>query len=169
MLIIGILTIIIGVLAIIVNIILGLEQNEKDSNKHTYKETVIQETVTQHHKVWYNRGVAFSKLGLYKEAIEAYNKAVENKPDFYEAWTNKGKALAALGRHDEALEAYNVAIKIKPNYHKAWSHKASTLRKLGLHKEASAAFNIAIKILQNQFNSKLDSLDKKLKEMEKKP
>jgi beta-lactamase regulating signal transducer with metallopeptidase domain len=56
MVIIGVLTIIIGVLAIIVTITvpeirhrLELEPNEKDSNKHTYKETVIQETVIQHH------------------------------------------------------------------------------------------------------------------------
>lgn len=120
MIIIGVLTIIIGLLAIIVDInvheirnILGLEPNEKGSNKHMSNKQGYKETVIQNHKTWYKRGVAFSKIGLYKEAIEAYNKAIEIKPDYHDAWSNKAFALRKLGRNKEASEADRISSKIR--------------------------------------------------------
>jgi tetratricopeptide (TPR) repeat protein len=60
-------------------------------------------------KAWYNKGIALDNINRHDEAIEAYNKAIDIKPGYYEAWYNKWLSLAIVGRHDEALEAYEKA------------------------------------------------------------
>ncbi|MGD2088705.1 MAG: tetratricopeptide repeat protein [Candidatus Aminicenantes bacterium] len=97
-------------------------------------------------EAWYSRGVALSALGRPDQALEAYNKAIEIKPDNHEAWYKKGWALDKLSRHEDALEAYNKAIKIKPNYDQAWFNKGVALEKLGRKKEAQKAFEKADEI-----------------------
>ncbi len=42
---------------------------------------------------WNNKGIALKDLGKYEEAIQAYDKAIEIKPDYHLAWNNKGIAL----------------------------------------------------------------------------
>ena len=62
---------------------------------------------------YYNKGIASIKNGNYKEAIEAFNKALKLQPKFAEAYNNKGTALRNLKRYKEALCAYK-------NYKKYW-------------------------------------------------
>ena len=83
------------------------------------------------HKAWYNKGIALDDLGRYEEAIKAYDKAIELKPDYQKAWYNKGIALRKLYSYEEALEAFNKAIEIKPDDHDAWNNKGIALKKLG--------------------------------------
>jgi tetratricopeptide (TPR) repeat protein len=52
---------------------------------------------------------------LFKEAIEAYEKALEIKPDYYEAYYGIGVAYASSNKFKEAIEAYEEAIEIKLN------------------------------------------------------
>ena len=98
------------------------------------------------HESWYNKGVNLLNFGRYKEALEAFNKAIEIKPDYQEAWFYKGAALIKLGCLNEALEAYNKAIEIKPDFQFAWFIKGVTLTKVGCPNEALEAFNKAIEI-----------------------
>ena len=42
---------------------------------------------------WCNKGIALFNLGRYEEALKAYDKAIELKPDLVELWNNKGNAL----------------------------------------------------------------------------
>ncbi len=58
----------------------------------------------------FSRGNAFYHLDRKEEAVIAYNKALEIKPDLHEAWYNKGVALNDLGREEEAIEAYEKAL-----------------------------------------------------------
>jgi tetratricopeptide (TPR) repeat protein len=37
-----------------------------------------------------NRGVAYNNLGQYQRAIEDYNEAIRQKPDFAYAYNNRG-------------------------------------------------------------------------------
>lgn len=52
---------------------------------------------------------AYAKLGNYEEALEVYEKIIEQKPDYAEAWKNKGNVLKRLGRYEEARSAYEKA------------------------------------------------------------
>jgi len=72
----------------------------------------------------YNRGVDFYYKGNYELALEAFDKAIEIKPDDAKTWSNKGVALGKLGRYDDALKAFDKAIEIKPEDAEAWYNKA---------------------------------------------
>jgi tetratricopeptide (TPR) repeat protein len=51
--------------------------------------------------------LSFFKIGI---AIEAYEKALEIKPDYYEAYYGIGVAYASSNKFKEAIEAYEEAI-----------------------------------------------------------
>ncbi|MDK2907237.1 MAG: hypothetical protein PWQ66_1198, partial [Petrotoga sp.] len=92
------------------------------------------------------KGVEFGKLERHKEAIEAFDKAIEINPQFAEAWINKGVDLAELERYEEALKAFDKAIEIKPQYAQAWFKKGFALGELGKYEEALKAYEKAIEI-----------------------
>ncbi|MGV8126211.1 MAG: tetratricopeptide repeat protein [Methanothrix sp.] len=103
--------------------------------------------------VWFNKGFALSSLGKYDEAIQAYDKVIELKPDYVEAWSNKGNALYDQGKYDEAIQAYDEAIRFNPNYVNAWSNKGSALGKQGKYEEAIKAYDEAIRLNPNYVNA----------------
>jgi len=92
----------------------------------------------------WNIGLALAALGRKEEAIAAYDKALEIKPDYHEAWNNRGTALSDLGRHEEAIAAYDKAIELKPDYDAAWYNRGTALSALGRHEEAIAAYDKAL-------------------------
>jgi tetratricopeptide (TPR) repeat protein len=61
-------------------------------------------------------GLAYTELDKFKEAIEAYEKALEIKPDYYEAYYGIGVAYASSNKFKEAIKAYKKAIEIKPSH-----------------------------------------------------
>jgi len=61
-------------------------------------------------------GNAYGKLGMYKEAIDAFKQAIRIKPDYVEAHYSLGFVYGELGMYRETIEAYKQAIRIKPNY-----------------------------------------------------
>jgi len=65
--------------------------------------------------LYYDLGVAYSILGLYQEAIEAYLQAIRIKSDDAKSYYNLGLTYALLGRWEEAIGAYLQAISIKPD------------------------------------------------------
>ncbi|MDI6704493.1 MAG: tetratricopeptide repeat protein, partial [bacterium] len=65
-------------------------------------------------KEWFNKGVELGKLRRHKEAIKAFEKAIEINPQYAEAWVNKGFCLGELGIDEEAIKAFEKAIEINP-------------------------------------------------------
>jgi len=61
---------------------------------------------------WNNRGVCLAKRGLWKDAVEAFRKAVALDPRDAGAHNNLAVALAATDRSDEALKRIGVARRI---------------------------------------------------------
>ena len=93
---------------------------------------------------WFNKGITHSRLGQHEEALEAYNKAIEIKPEYQDAWYNKGIVLYNLDRHEEALRTFEKVIEFNPDVHDAWRGKGAALQKLGRHEEAIKAYEKAI-------------------------
>ena len=103
-----------------------------------------------------NRGHALYYKGKYYLALEAYEKAIELKPDYAEAWNNKGFALGELDRNDEALKAYEKAIELKPDDAETWNSRARAYAFKGEMKMALSDLKRAVE------------LDSSFKEMAKK-
>ena len=79
-------------------------------------------------------------------AIDAYDKAIQLKPDFAEAYNNRGNAKSSLGRHDEAIVDHDKAIQFKPDFAKAYDNRGNAKSSLGRHDEAIADHDKAINI-----------------------
>jgi len=100
-----------------------------------------------------NKGTALVNLERYEDALEAYEKAIEIKPDYLSALNNKGTALRNLGKNEDALEAYEKAIDIKPDFFNAWINKGNTLDNLERYEDALEAFEKATKIKPNDYSA----------------
>ncbi|UKP00242.1 tetratricopeptide repeat protein [Nostoc sp. UHCC 0870] len=96
-----------------------------------------------------NKGNTFFELQRYEDALGAYRKAVNIRPDFPQAWQGKAKTLTQLQQYQAALTAYDKAIQLQPDYLEAWTGRGSVLQKLQRYQEAIASFDKALKIKNN--------------------
>lgn len=71
-----------------------------------------------------NRGVAYGRLGQYRQAISDLNRAIDLNSNYFKAYSNRGFAHVKLGQYDLAVKDYNEAIRLKSNYIKAYCSRA---------------------------------------------
>ncbi|NET55778.1 MAG: serine protease [Symploca sp. SIO2E6] len=95
---------------------------------------------------WANRGNQLYRLERFPEALTAFERSIQIKPDFYQAWYGRGQVLYTLGEYEEALKSYDRTLQIKPDLHLAWRDQGIVLALVGNPTEAVAAFDKAITI-----------------------
>lgn len=106
---------------------------------------------------WNVRGNSLASKGRYKEAVAAFDKALEISPRFFEAWYNKASAFEGLGKKHKADECYYIAFILELlSYNKvlernpmdadAWNGRGIVLELLGDSRRALESFNKALKI-----------------------
>jgi tetratricopeptide (TPR) repeat protein len=95
--------------------------------------------------------VAYNDLGIalrdqkkLVEAVVAYRKAIDLKPDYAVAYSNLGNALREQKKLDEAVAAYRKAIQVQPDYAVAYINLGIALRAQKKLNEAVAAYRKAI-------------------------
>ena len=76
-------------------------------------------------------GTALEQQGLHEEALKAFDKAVQIKPDDAELWAQLANVLVQLQRPDHAIPGFERALKLNPRY---WY----------------AAYNYAVLLLQSE-------------------
>jgi tetratricopeptide (TPR) repeat protein len=103
--------------------------------------------------VFFEVANSYISLKKYEEAIAAYDKALQIKPDFHEAWNNRGNALDDLGRCEEAIASHHKALQIKPDFHEAWNNRGNALGNLGRDEEAIVSYDKALQIKPDYHNS----------------
>jgi tetratricopeptide (TPR) repeat protein len=67
-------------------------------------------------KGWMGRAQALQRLGRARDALRAYDRVTDTKPDYFEAWFNKSGVLRTLARHESALIATARAESIRPDH-----------------------------------------------------
>ena len=85
-------------------------------------------------------------MGRFAEARDAYNAAVQLKPNFAEAIANRGNVLSELGCIADALLSFDLALTIKPRLFEAVGNKAVLLEQAGRSAEAIAAYGRALSV-----------------------
>ena len=93
---------------------------------------------------WLNYGIQNLRAIRIDEAVNALNKAIKLKPDFYQAYYVLGLVLQGQEKYQEAIAAYEQATKIRPDYYKAWREQSEALANLKKYPEAIAAIDQAI-------------------------
>ena len=81
-------------------------------------------------------GTTLLRQGRCDDALKAFDKAIQLKPDDAELWTYLGGVLVDLERLAEALLSYQQALKLNPRQSKAAERCAFVLHRLGQFEEA---------------------------------
>ena len=71
-------------------------------------------------ETWLNMGLVYSAQKLPDQALQAYQTALKQQPQYPEAWYNIALAWEDKKQLDKAADALNQAIKLKPDYARAW-------------------------------------------------
>jgi tetratricopeptide (TPR) repeat protein len=66
-------------------------------------------------EVCFNRGIIFSQLGMFGDALAAYNKALEKDPNDSKAHFNRGQLYFQDNEYEKAIVDYSEAIRIEPD------------------------------------------------------
>jgi len=93
-----------------------------------------------------NKGMSFSELGKYEQALVCYNKALKLNPKDAETWCNKAATLNSMGKYQEALNCSEKALALNSGDALSWNNKAIALWHLGKAKEGIACLDKALAI-----------------------
>lgn len=92
---------------------------------------------TNQHLIWAKLGEAYDIAGRNDEAANAYQQAINAKPDMPGYYNNLGNVLAREGKIDEAKVAYTKSAELDPaNAATAWRNFGISLYNAGRLKEA---------------------------------
>jgi tetratricopeptide (TPR) repeat protein/S1-C subfamily serine protease len=120
------------------------ELEEIEMRQHS-SFTIEMPTVDSDENDWLNYGNQLWRVGRYEEAVNALNKAIALKPDFYQAYYALGLALQDWGKYQEAVVAFGKVTKLSPDYYEAWRGQSNALFYLRKYSEALIAIDKAIK------------------------
>ena len=84
--------------------------------------------------------------GKTSEAIQSYQQAIQQKPDYAEAYNNLGIAFKYQNRLDEAITCYQQALKSRPDYAIAYNNMANAIRDKGNLAEAERLYLEALRL-----------------------
>jgi tetratricopeptide (TPR) repeat protein len=98
-------------------------------------------------------GTTLQSLGRLEEALKAFDKALQLRPDAAELWKLRGNVLANLERQDQALESFQHALKRNPRDWDAANKAGRLLHQLERFEEALACFNLCDELQPNNFQT----------------
>jgi len=76
-------------------------------------------------------GISLLREGLHQEAAQAFQQAIDQRPDFAIAYDGLGRALTEMGHYDEAISVLTRLIEISPKYSAAFHFIGDVYRKKG--------------------------------------
>jgi tetratricopeptide (TPR) repeat protein len=99
--------------------------------------------------------------GRYKEAIETYQKALQQKPNWYEPLHNLGITLCKRDQHERAIEIFTDILERDPGNYRIQNNMGVTLLDQGRGPEAVQYFKQALEEAPN-YKIAEDNLDRAL-------
>ena len=100
-------------------------------------------------QAWFSVGYLHGEGADWKAEMDAYDKALELKPDIVEAYNNRGVAKKNLGRYEAALTDYDEAIRLKPDMVEAYNNRGVAKKNLGRYEAALTDYDEAIRLKSN--------------------
>jgi len=90
------------------------------------------------------RGMSLMKEAKYKEAIAAFDEAIQADASNWTAYVHRSKAYVKEGKYEEALSSADRAIKLQPKKATCYVSRAQALMKMSQTSNALAELNKAI-------------------------
>jgi tetratricopeptide (TPR) repeat protein len=82
----------------------------------------------------------------YREASNAYQKAINADPEYVIAWAKSGAIMALIGETGTALEYYNTALALQPNNPDVAHQRGLLHYSIGRFEEALSDFDTAFSV-----------------------
>lgn len=101
-------------------------------------------TSAEQASAWHSKGDALMSQGKYREAVDAYNRAVEIDPKDRWTWMMMAFATDQIGWYNRSLEAYNAVLALDADSSSAMYGKADALYELRRFNESLQAFDAAL-------------------------
>jgi tetratricopeptide (TPR) repeat protein len=95
---------------------------------------------------WLERGDELFQVQRYREAIAAYDKAIQTHPDSSSAWFKCGIAHDNLQQFQEALTCYDQVVALSPQDELAWFKRGAVLENLQQFEAALACYEQVVQI-----------------------
>jgi len=125
------------------------KQGEYEKCIELYKEACSKNLVDSY--LMYQLGIVLRYHNNLYRALDAFKKAIELNPNYYEAWINKALVLRGLLEHEKSKDSFNQAEKILNSIIKLNENHSAANYHMGLihydrqnYKEAIAFFNKAM-------------------------
>jgi tetratricopeptide (TPR) repeat protein/tRNA A-37 threonylcarbamoyl transferase component Bud32 len=93
---------------------------------------------------WLAEGNAHCKVRRNKEAIAAYDRALELDPNYAAAYTNRGTAYRELKEYQKAIADYDHALQLDPNLAQAYNNRGIAYRELKEYQKALVDYGHAL-------------------------
>jgi tetratricopeptide (TPR) repeat protein len=104
------------------------------------------EDSVQHATEHYHEAYRLTDEGKHEAAIEAYSKAIELVPTFFEAIDNRGFCKMDLGRWRDAIEDFRLSLEVNPDSLLAEFSMGECYYRLGDFHQAKAQFEKCVKL-----------------------
>jgi outer membrane protein OmpA-like peptidoglycan-associated protein len=86
----------------------------------------------------------------YEEAINAYEKAIELKPDYAPAYNNLGDLCERISDAPRALKYYQLAVRMKPDFAEAYAGMGDVYFRSGEFDKAVGSYEKSLRLEQSQ-------------------
>ncbi len=94
----------------------------------------------------FNLGKVHAKMGATNLALQAYETAIEERPDYPAAWNNLGRAHLDAKNPARALQCFQKALELSPDYALAWHNLARLHYRQKHYDEAAQAYERAMSL-----------------------
>ncbi len=127
------------------------DERVKDAREHY--EQAIDKAHGNYPEAWFNLGLLEKHAGRFDAAIEAYEHAIELRPNYLAAMNNLGLALAAGGRPGAAEAMYQRAVSLDAQYAPAWKNLARLYENQNRYERAVDALERAVRARPNDISA----------------
>ena len=94
------------------------------------------------YKVDYGKGTELASKRKFAEAVEAFTKVIEEKPDFPQTWQHRGSAYFRMAKLKEALADFDQFLKLRPDQAPYHWQRGIVLYYLNKFEEGAKQFEI---------------------------
>jgi Tfp pilus assembly protein PilF len=108
-------------------------------------EPDAQVTILDAAEARFAHGRTMALLDRWPEAVEAFDAAIDARPEFAEAWNQRGAALQEMGEAADALDSFGHALRLRPDFAAAHNNRGITLRWLNRAEESIEAADMALR------------------------
>jgi tetratricopeptide (TPR) repeat protein len=104
-----------------------------------------------HYPTWVERGDELFQLQRFREAVNAYDKAIQAKSDEYLAWFKRGIALEHLQCPEDAAASYDQVVQLQPGDYLGWFKRGNAFESIGRYTEALESYDQVVQLQPDNY------------------